>query len=36
MIVVRDSFDHLGETHDVLVEKVIQTEAGKLIFASIS
>ena len=32
MIVVRDSFDHLGETHDVLVEKVIQTEAGKLIF----
>ncbi|TXI34329.1 MAG: hypothetical protein E6Q58_01660 [Niabella sp.] len=36
MIVVRDSFPHIGENHDVLVEKVIQTEAGKLIFASVN
>ncbi len=33
MVVVESGKQHLGETHDVIVTQVIQTERGKMIFA---
>ena len=33
MIVVRESTQHLGEHREVVIEKVIQTDAGRMVFA---
>ena len=35
MVVVENGKDHIGETMDVTVTQVIQTERGKMIFADI-
>ena len=36
MIVVRDSIDFLGQHKEVIIEKVIQTDAGRMVFAHLS
>jgi uncharacterized protein YacL len=36
MIVVRDSKEFLGEHKEVIIEKVIQTDAGRMVFAHLS
>ncbi|HWD40480.1 MAG TPA: PIN domain-containing protein [Fimbriimonas sp.] len=36
MVVVENGLPHVGETRDVVVTQVIQTERGKMIFAEIS
>jgi len=36
MIVVRDSIVHLGGHREVIIEKVIQTDAGRMVFAHLS
>ncbi len=33
MVVIENGRNHVGETHDVMVTQVIQTERGKMIFA---
>ena len=33
MVVVEDGYYHLNETHTVIVTKVLQTSAGRMIFA---
>ena len=35
MVIIENGRAHIGETHDVMVTQVIQTERGKLIFAEI-
>ena len=35
MVVVENGKPHLGETVDVVVTQVIQTERGKMIFAEV-
>jgi uncharacterized protein YacL len=36
MVVVENGLGHIGETRDVVVTQVIQTERGKMIFAEVS
>ncbi|MEI8282703.1 MAG: TRAM domain-containing protein, partial [Armatimonadota bacterium] len=35
MVIVENGREHIGETMDVMVTQVIQTERGKLIFAEV-
>lgn len=35
MIVVKDSASHIGEHKEVIVDKVLQTSAGRMVFASL-
>lgn len=35
MVIIENGRNHIGETHDVIVTQVIQTERGKLIFAEV-
>ncbi len=35
MVVIENGRQHLGETHEVIVTQVIQTERGKMIFAEV-
>jgi hypothetical protein len=35
MVIVENGREHIGETREVMVTQVIQTERGKLIFAEV-